>query len=88
MTVAQIWIKYISKEYIEIAMDNPLFGLFLALFAGVWLCFVFRDVARIFERGHRGNWFVVLMGVLVFVGERLFWSWNSGCWASEAAEFL
>jgi hypothetical protein len=50
------------------AMDNPLFGLFLALFGGVWLYFVFRDVVRVFERGHRGNWFVVLMGVLVFVG--------------------
>jgi hypothetical protein len=68
LRAAQSPFKRISKEYIQFAMDNRFFGVFLALFGGVWLYFLLRDVVRVFERGHRGNWFVVLMGVLVFVG--------------------
>jgi hypothetical protein len=49
-------------------MDNPIFGLFLALFAGVWLYCAVRDVTRQFKWGHRSNWFIGLMGLFVLIG--------------------
>ena len=49
-------------------MDNPIFGLVLGLFGGVWLYFALRSVTREFMTGHRSNWFVGSMGFLVLVG--------------------
>jgi hypothetical protein len=49
-------------------MDNPIFGLVLALFGGVWTYFLLRDVCREFKPGGRRNWFVGSMGALVLVG--------------------
>jgi hypothetical protein len=49
-------------------MDNPIFGLLLALFAAVWVYSILRGVSREFKSGDRSNWFVGSMALLVIIG--------------------